>query len=143
MLPYLGVDFFTSQNQHKKYYKEALNCRTLRFICQSKTKLSDMFRFKDRGPYNLVSHVIYDYRGPYNLVSHVIYDYTWRYIQYFLLWWDKKRNLKGRSGEHLGISLLTFKKTEWSKESLIRKHFLHSDNKSSLDEFIYHFSIRE
>ena len=45
------------------------------------------------------------------------------------------RHLKVRSGELIGISLLTFKKTKPSKESLIHDHLLQCDNNSSLDEF--------
>ena len=46
-----------------------------------------------------------------------------------------ERHVKVRSGEHIGISTLTFKKTKPSKESSIRDHLLQCDNNPSFDEF--------
>ena len=66
-----------------------------------------MFRFKDRVPYDLVSGVVYEYTcGRCN-------------SSYY---GDTERHLKVRSGEHIGISPLTFKKMKPSKESSIRDH---------------------
>ena len=47
----------------------------------------------------------------------------------------KQRHIKVRSGKHIGISKLTFKKTKPSRESLIRGHLLQYDNNPSHDEF--------
>ena len=86
-----------------------------------------MFRFKDCVPYDLVSGVVYEYKcGRY----HSSY------------YGEAERRLKVRSGEHIGISPLNFKKTKPSKETLIRDHLLQCDNSASLDEF-YHLSTRE
>ena len=46
-----------------------------------------------------------------------------------------KRTDTARSGEHIGISPLTFKKTEPSKESAIRDHLLNCNNNPSFEEF--------
>ena len=54
-------------------------------------------------------------------------------MQFFLLWRDRK-TLKS-SGEHIGISQVTFKKTKPSKESSIHDHLLQCDNNPSFDEF--------
>ena len=79
-----------------------------------------MFRFKD--------HVAYD------LLPGVVYEYTFsRYNSSY--YGETERYLKIRSGEHVGISLLTFKITKPSKESLIRDHLLQYVNNSSFDEF--------
>ena len=40
----------------------------------------------------------------------------------------RQRHLKVRSGEHMGISPLIFKKTKPSKESLTCDHLLQCDN---------------
>ena len=40
-----------------------------------------------------------------------------------------------RSGEHIGISPLTFKKTKQSKESAIHDHLLNCNNILSFEEF--------
>ena len=45
------------------------------------------------------------------------------------------RHLKVRSGEHIGISPLTFRKVKPSKESAIRDHLLNCNNIPSFDEF--------
>ena len=47
----------------------------------------------------------------------------------------RQRHLKVRSGEHIGISPLTFKKMKPCKESSIREHLLECDNNPSFDEF--------
>ena len=48
---------------------------------------------------------------------------------------ETERHLKVRSGEHIGITPLTFNKTKPSKESSIRDHLLEHDNNPSFDEF--------
>ena len=45
------------------------------------------------------------------------------------------RHLKVRSGEHIGISLLTFKKTKPSKECTICEHLLNCNNTPFFVEF--------
>ena len=45
------------------------------------------------------------------------------------------RHLKIRSGDHIGILPLTFKKTKPSKESAIHDHFLNCNNILSFEEF--------
>ena len=81
-----------------------------------------MFRFKYRVPYNLVSGVAYEYT--FGKCNSSYYNGT-------------QRHLKFRSGEHLGISPLTFKKTKPSKESSIRDHLLQRGNNPSFDEFTF------
>ena len=45
------------------------------------------------------------------------------------------RHLKIRSGDHIGILPLTFKKTKPSKESAIHDQFLNCNNILSFEEF--------
>ena len=45
------------------------------------------------------------------------------------------RHVKVRSGEHIGASPLTFKKTKPSKEIAIRDHLLNCNNIPSFEEF--------
>ena len=49
---------------------------------------------------------------------------------------ETDRHLKVKSGEHIGISPLTFKKTKLSKESTICNHLLNCNNIPSFEEFI-------
>ena len=50
---------------------------------------------------------------------------------------ETDRHLKVRSGEHIGISPLTFRKVKPSMESAIRDHLLNCNNIPSFDEFTY------
>ena len=86
----------------------------------SQTKLSNVFRFKDRLHFDLVSGVVYKYTC--GRCSSIYYGET-------------DRHLKARSGEPIGISPLTFKKTKPSKESAIRDHLLNCNNIPSFEEF--------
>ena len=79
-----------------------------------------MFRFKDCVPCDLVASVVYE-----NIYGRCNSSY---YV-------GTEKHLKVRSGEHIGISPLTFKKMKPSKESLIRDHHLQCDNNPSFDEF--------
>ena len=83
-------------------------------------KLSNLFRFKDCVPYDLVSVVVYECTS--GRCSSFYYGET-------------ERHLKVRSGENIGISPLTFKKKKPSKEISIRDHLLECDNNHSFDEF--------
>ena len=48
---------------------------------------------------------------------------------------ETERHLKVRSGEHIGISPLTFKKTKPSEDSSIPDHLLECNHNPSFDEF--------
>ena len=67
-------------------------------------------------------------------MSGAVYEYTCGRCNssYYV---ETERHSKVRSGEHKGISPLTFKKTKPSKESSIRDHLLERDNNLSVDEF--------
>ena len=85
-----------------------------------KGNLLNVFQFKDCLPFSLVSGVVYKYKcGRCN-------------SSYY---GETDRNLKGRSGEHIGISPLIFRKLKLSKESASRDHLLNCNNISSFDEF--------
>ena len=48
---------------------------------------------------------------------------------------EMDRHLKVRSGDHIGISPLTFRKVKPSKETAICDHLLNCNNIPSFDEF--------
>ena len=86
--------------------KNTLHHCKFQAIFKNEKKLSNMFRLKDRVPYYLVSGVVYEYTcGRCN-------------SSYY---GETERHLKVRSGENIGISPFTFKKTKPSKESSIRE----------------------
>ena len=79
-----------TRNKLRKSFKGLLNSCKLQIVFKSQSKLSNVFRFKDRLPFNLVSGVVYKYTcGRCNCTY---YDET-------------DRNLKVRSGEHNGYHL--------------------------------------
>ena len=67
--------------------KGTLGCCELQIIFKSERKLSNMFRFKDRLLYDLVSGVTYEHFCGRNNSSN---------------YGETKRHLKVRSGEHIG-----------------------------------------
>ena len=100
--------------------KNILNCCKRQVIFKNKRKFSNMFRFKDCVNYDLVSGVVYEYMcGRCN-------------SSYYH---ETDRHLKVRSGEHIEISSLVFKKMELSKEILIGDDLLEWDNNPSFNGF--------
>ena len=108
-LPYHGEISLQTRTKLRKYLKGLLNSCKLQIVFKSQRKLSNVFHFKDRLPSDLVSGVVYKYTC--GRCSSTYYG-------------EMDRHLKIRSGKHIGISLLTFKKTKSSKESVIRNHLL-------------------
>ena len=117
-LPYLGEISLQTRTKLRKSLKGLLNSCKLQIVFKSQRKLSNVFRFKDRLPSDLVSGVLYTC----GRCSSTYYGET-------------DRQLNVRSGEHIGISPLTFKKTKSSKESVIRDHLLNYNNIPSFEEF--------
>ena len=119
-LPYLGEISLQTRTKLRKSLKGLLNSCKLQIVFKSQRKFSNVFRFKDRLSADLVSGVIYKYTcGRCNSTYYGETD----------------RHFKVRSGEHIGISPLTFKKTKPSKESAIRDHLLNCNNTLSFEEF--------
>ena len=119
-LTYLrGISLHTKTTL-RKCFKGILNCFKLQIVFKKQGILANIFRFKDRLSFDLVSGVVYKYTcGRCN-------------SSYYS---ETDRHLKVRSGEYIGISPLTFRKVEPSKESAIRDHLLNCNNIPSLDEF--------
>ena len=97
-----------------------MNSCKLQIVFKSQRKLSNVFHFKDRLPFDLVSGVVYKYTC--GRCNSTCYGETGRHV-------------KVRSGEHIGASPLTFKKTKPSKEIAIRDHLLYCNNIPSFEEF--------
>ena len=119
-LPYLGEMSLLTRTKLIKSLKGLLNSCKLQIVFKSQRKLSNVFRFKDRLPSDLVSGVIYKYTCC--RCNSTYYGET-------------DRHFKVKSGEHIGISPLTFKETKRSKESAIRDHLLSFNNIPSFEEF--------
>ena len=111
-LPYLGEISLQTRTKLRKSFESLLNSCKLQIFFKSQRKLSSVFHFKDCLTFDLVS-------GRCNSTYYGETD----------------RHLKVRSGEHTGISPLTFKKTKPSRESAIRDHHLNCNNIPSFEEF--------
>ena len=135
-LPYLGDISLQTRTKLRKSFKGILNCCKLQIVFKSQRKLANVFRFKDC--------------LPFDLVSGVIYKYTCGRCNSFY-YGETDRHLKIISGEHVGISPLTFRKVKPLEESAIRDHLLNCNNIPSFDEFTilayrhhkYIFEIKE
>ena len=112
--------FLTNKNYVKEICKRLLNSCKLRVVFKSKRKLSNVFCFKDRLSFDLVSRAVYKYTC--SRINSTYYG-------------EMDRHLKVRSEEHIGISPLIFKKTKLSKESEIGNHLFNCNNVPSFEEF--------
>ena len=115
-----GADLFKVRTKIRNAMKGTLYYCKLQVIFKSERKVSNMFRFKDRVPYDLVPRLIYEYTCGRCDSSYYA---------------ETEGHLRDRSGEHIGILPLTFKKTKPFKGSSIRDHLLQCDNNLSFDEF--------
>ena len=119
-LSFLGEISLQTRTKLRTSLKSLLNSCKLQIVFKSQRKLSNVFRFKDRLPSDLVSGVVYKYTcGRCNSTYYGETD----------------RHLKVSSGEHIGISPLTFKKTKPSKESAVRDRLLNCNSIPSFEEF--------
>ena len=92
----------------------------LQIVFRSQRKPANVFRFKDRLLFDLVSGVVYKYTCGKCNSSH---------------YGETDRHMKIRSGEHIAILPLTFRKVKPSKDSAIRDRLLNCNNIHSFDKF--------
>ena len=116
--PYLGDISLKTRTKLRKSFKGILSFCKLQIIFKSQRKLANVFWFKDCLLFNLVSGFAYMY-GRFNS------PYCSEMV----------RNLIGRSGEHISISPLIFRKVKPSKESTICDHLLNFNSIPSVYEF--------
>ena len=120
VLPFLGDLSLQTKTKLQKVFRKTLGCCKVQFVFKSQRNLSNVFRFKDRLPYDLISCVVYNFKcGRCN-------------SSYY---GETDRHLKVRSGEHIDISPLTFKKVKPKVESSVRDHLMFCDHSPSFDDF--------
>ena len=115
VLPFLGNLSLQTKTKLQNVLKRVLGCCKIQIVFKSQRDLSNVFRFKDRLPYELISRVIYKFQCGRCNSSYI---------------GETDRHLKVRSGEHIGISPLTFNKVKPS----VRDH-LFCDHSPSFDDF--------
>ena len=119
-LPFLGDIFLQLITKVRKSLKNILNCCKVQIVYKSQRRLTSQFRFKEPLPYDLMSKVVCKYRCGRCGSSY---------------YGETDRHLRVRTGEHIDLSPLTFKKCTPSKESTVRDHLLFCDNDPSFEEF--------
>ena len=119
-LPCPGDISLQTRTKLRKSFKSTVNCCKLQIVFKSQRKLANVFRFK--------------YRLPFDLLSGVVYKYTCGTCN-SSYYGEMDRHLKFRSGEHIGVPLLTFGKVEPTKEIAICDHLLNCNNTASFGEF--------
>ena len=100
--------------------KGVSNCCKLEIGFKCQTKLSNSFQFKDPISKDLISEV--DCKFQCGLCDVSYYGQTIRHLDI-------------RSGEHIGVSLLTGKKVKLINNSAVRDHLLHCNYLPSFDNF--------
>ena len=109
VLPFLGELSLKTKTKLQKILKRTLDCCKIQLVFKNQINLSNVFRFKDRLPYDLVPCDVYKFQcGRCNACYYGETD----------------RNLKVRLGEHIGIPQLIFKNVKLSAKSSICDHLL-------------------
>ena len=104
----------------QKCLKNYIPYCSLKVVYQSKSRISNLFNFKDVVNIKLSSHIIYKFM--YSCCNATYYGQTQRH--FFV-----------RASEHLGITLLTGKFVKTPKKSAIFDHILLDGHKASFDNF--------
>ena len=107
-LPYLGKLSLQIRTRINRIMKNKLPYCNIRFVFQTKCKISNFFTFKDKIPSFLRSGIVYKFQcGSCNATY---YGKT-------------KRHFKVRMCEHLGISALTGKRVKGDDNSVVKNIF--------------------
>ena len=119
-LPYLGKLSLQIRTRINRIMKNKLPYCNIRFVFQTKCKISNFFTFKDKIPSFLRSGIVYKFHcGSCNATY---YDKT-------------KRHFKVRMCEHLGISALTGKRVKGDDDSAIKEHLLFCNHTPEFEDF--------
>ena len=119
-LPYLGKLSLQIRTRINRIMKNKLPYYNVRFVFQTKCKVSNFFTFKDKIQSFLRSGIVYKFKcGSCNATY---YGKT-------------KRHFKVRMCEHLGISALTGKRVKGDDDSAIKEHLLLCNHVSDFEDF--------
>ena len=132
VLPFLGPLSFEIGSRLEKCFKNCIPYRSLKIAYQSRSRISNLFNFKDVVTTKLSSHIVVMCSCCNALVmSHIMcsccnatyYDQT--QIHFFV-----------RAPEHLGITPLIGKFVKTPKKSTIFDQMLLDSHKASFDNFL-------
>ena len=100
--------------------KNKLPYCNVRFVFQTKCKISNFFTFKDKIPSFLRSGIVYKFHC--RSCNATYYGKT-------------KRHFTVRMCEHLGISVLTGKRVKGDDDSVIKEHLLFCNHTPDFEDF--------
>ena len=119
-LPYLGKLSLQIRAKINRIIKNKFLYCNVRFVFQTKFKISNFYTFKDKIPSFLRSGILYKFQcGSCNATY---YGKT-------------KRHFKVRMCEHLGISALTGKRVKGDDDSAIKEHLLFCNHTPDFKDF--------
>ena len=119
VLPILGPLSFEIRSRLQKCFKNYISYCSLKVVCQSRRRISNLFNFKDVVNTKLSSHTVYKFMCS-----------CWNATYYG----QTQRHFFVRASEHLGITPLTGKFVKTPKKSAI-DHALLEGHKASFDNF--------
>ena len=121
ILPFLGHLTFESRNRLYSCIRNQLPSCSLRIAFQSRTCLSNLFKFKESIPKYLCLHLIYKFSCSCCNASY---------------YGETERQLFVRASEHLGITPLTKKQIKNSQKSTIMDHILLESHNDTYNDFL-------
>ena len=120
VLPFLGPLSFDIRSHLQKCFKNYIPYCSLKVAYQSRSRISNLFNFKDVVNTKLSSHIVYKFMcSCCNATYHC----------------QTERHFFVRASEHLGITPLTGKFVKMPKKSTIFDHMLLDGHKASFDNF--------
>ena len=120
VLPFLGPLSFENSSHLQKCFKNYIPYCSLNVVYQSRSRISNLFNFKDVVNTKLISHIVYKFMC--SCCNAMYYGQTQRH--FFL-----------RASEHLGITPLAGKFVKTPKKSATFDHMLLDGHKASFDNF--------
>ena len=120
-LPYLGKLSLQIRTRINRIMKNKLPYCNIRFVFQTKCKISNFFTFKDKIPSFLRSGIVYKFQCG---SCHATY------------YGKTKHHFKVRKCKHLGIFALTGKRVKGDDDSAIKEHLLFSNHTPDFEDFL-------
>ena len=117
---YLGKLSLQIRTRINRIMKNKLPYCNVRFVFQTKCKISNFFTFKDKIPSFLRSGIVYKFQC--RSCNATYYGKT-------------KRHFTVRMCEHLGISVLTGKRVKGDDDSVIKEHLLFCNHTPDFEDF--------
>ena len=120
VLPFLGPLSFEIRSRLQKCFKNYILYSSLKVVYQSRSRISNLFNFKDVVNTKLSSHIVYKFMC--SCCNATYFGQT-------------QRNFFVRACEYLGIAPLTGEFVKTPKNSAIFDHMLLDGHKASFDNF--------